>query len=207
MARAGVRVVGVDHSGPMLADLRARVRLEPPEVRRRIHARQGDMRKLRLGRRFRLVLATFNTVLHLYTRDDVERFLARVRGHLAPGGRFVADLAVPAFDELSRGPSRPYYAARFRHPTTGLLVKNREVFDYDPVRQLLFVSMQFEPVLHPARAWTTPFAHRQFFPAEWEALLHYNGFRLEQVHGDFSGGALDADSSVMIGHARLRGGA
>jgi SAM-dependent methyltransferase len=205
MARAGVDVLGVDHSRPMLADLRARLVREAAEVRRRVVARRGDMRRVRLGRRFELVLATFNTVLHLYARPDVERFLARVRAHLAPGGRFVADLAVPSLSDLVRGPSHPFHAPRFRHPTSGGLVKNREVFDYDPVRQVLFVSMQFEPVDDPAGAWTTPFAHRQFFPAEWEALLHYNGLDVVEAHGDFSGGPLDADSDVMILHARRRG--
>ena len=38
----------------------------------------------------------------------------------------------------------------------------------------------------------TPLAHRQFFPQEWEALLHYNGFEVERVEGDFHGGPLDA---------------
>ena len=39
----------------------------------------------------------------------------------------------------------------------------------------------------------TPLAHRQFFPQEWEALLHYNGFEVERVEGDFYGGPLDRD--------------
>ena len=82
------------------------------------------------------------------------------------------------------------------------MVKNREYFDYDPVRQVLFVSSEFEAVDDASRAWTTPLAHRQFFPQEWEALLHYNGFEVERVEGDFSGGPLTKDSDVMIWHTR-----
>jgi hypothetical protein len=50
----------------------------------------------------------------------------------------------------------------------------------------------------------TPLAHRQFFPQEWAALLHYNGFEVRNVYGDFQGGPLDAQSDVMVWHARRR---
>jgi SAM-dependent methyltransferase len=202
IARHGVEVVGVDHSGPMLADLRRRLAAEPAEVRPRVTVVRGDMRGVRLRRRFPLVVATFNTVLHLYTRRDVERFLARVRDHLAPGGRFVVDLSMPPLEDLARDPARPYHAPRFRHPTAGLVVKNREHFDYDPARQVLFVAMEFEPVADPGAAWTTPLAHRQFFPQEWEALLHYNGLDVVRVEGDFHGGPITRESDVMVWTAR-----
>jgi len=204
IARHGVEVVGVDHSQSMLRDLRQRLKVEPEEVRRRVRVVRGDMRRAKLRRRFPLVLCTFNTALHLYTREDVEAFLARVRAHLAPRGRFVVDLSVPPLADLARDASRPFHAPRFRHPSTGTVVKNREYFDYDPVRQVLFVSMEFEPVGSPGAPWTTPLAHRQFFPQEWAALLHYNGFGVERVDGDFHGGPLAKDSDVMVWHARRR---
>jgi SAM-dependent methyltransferase len=202
MARHGVEVVGVDLSEPMLADLEERLAREPGEVRRRVRAVHGDMRTTRLGRRFPLVVATFNTALHLYTRQDVELFLARVRDHLAPRGRFVVDLSVPPLVELARDPGQAFHAPRFKHPTAGVVVKNRERFDYDPARQVLFVSMEFEPLGDPSGGWMTPLAHRQFFPREWEALLHYNGFAVERVEGDFEGGPLTRESDVMVWHAR-----
>lgn len=202
IARHDIEVVGVDHSRPMLRDLRERLRREPAEVRRRVRVVHGDMRRTRLRRRFPLVLCTFNTALHLYTRQDVEGFLARVREHLTPHGHFVVDLSMPPLAELTRDPARPFNAPRFRHPSTGTVVKNREYFDYDPVRQVLFVSMEFEPVGAPGDAWTTPLAHRQFFPQEWAALLHYNGFHVDRVEGDFHGSPLAKDSDVMVWHAR-----
>ena len=206
VARHGVSVTGVDHSRPMLADLRARLAEERPDVRARVRLRAGDMRRVRLGRRFPLVLCPFNTALHLYTRADVEAFLARVREHLTPDGELVVDLSVPVLQDLLRDPTRPYNAPRFRHPTTGDLIRYTEHFDYDRVRQVLFVAMQFEPQGHPERAWMTPLAHRQFFPQEWEALLHYNGFEVDKVSGDFYGGPVDRTSDVMVWHARRRRG-
>jgi SAM-dependent methyltransferase len=206
IAREGIEVWGVDHSEPMLADLRARLSREPPEVARRVHAKRGDMRRARLGKRFPLVVCPFNAALHLYGRTDVEAFLARVREHLAPRGLFVVDLSTPALEDLTRDPTRAHHAPRFRHPTTGQVVKNWEYFDYDRWRQILFVSAVFEPVDDPRGAWTVPLAHRQFFPREWEALLHYNGFEVERVEGDFQGGPVDRRSDVTIWYARARRG-
>jgi SAM-dependent methyltransferase len=205
IARHGVAVVGVDHSSAMLADLRERLAVEASDVRARVRARRGDMRKVRLGRRFPLVICPFNAAQHLYARVDVERFLARVAEHLAPRGLFVADLTVPSLVDLMRKPGRAYPAPRFRHPTTGDVVSYRERYDYDCVRQIMFVTSEFEPLGHAERGWVVPLAHRQFFPQEWEALLHYAGFVVERVEGDFHGGPLDRASDVMVWYARRRG--
>jgi SAM-dependent methyltransferase len=204
VARHGVAVTGVDQSHAMLTDLKARILLERDDVRARMRLREGDMRSVRMKSRFNLIICPFNTALHLYTRDDVERFLARVRSHLAPGGTFIVDLAVPSFIDLMRDPARGYRGANFRHPTTGDLVRYAERFDYDCIRQVLFVTTDFEPLGKPDEGWVLPLAHRQFFPQEWEALLHYNGFVAEDVFGDFHGGPLTRTSDVMVWHARRK---
>jgi SAM-dependent methyltransferase len=206
IARHGVAVTCVDHSRAMLADLRARLAEEPPRVRSRVTVIRGDMRRAKVARRFPLVICPFNTALHLYTRSDVEAFLACVRAHLAPRGELVIDLSIPVMQDLLREPTRAYKMPKFRHPTTGEIVRYTEHFDYDRVRQVLFVSIEFTPDQAPERAWVTPLAHRQFFPQEWEALLHYNGFDVDRVSGDFHDGPLDRTSDVMVWHARVRRG-
>jgi SAM-dependent methyltransferase len=203
IARDGGRVTGIDHARPMIADLRRRLRAEPAEVRARVRARFGDIRRAKLDGRFPLVICPFNTALHLYTRADVEAWLARVREHLAPGGELVFDVAMPMLEDLVRSPDTPYRTAPFVHPSAGR-VRYHEIFDYDRVRQVLFVSMVFEPLSDGGRrdVFTTPLAHRQFFPQELEALLHYNGFALTALFGDFHGGPLVKESDVMVLHAR-----
>jgi SAM-dependent methyltransferase len=198
IARDGARVTGIDHSPEMLGDLRRVLAREPKEVRARVTAVRGDMRRVKLGRRFPLVIAPFNTVLHLYTREDVEQWLARVRDHLAPGGELVFDASTPSLQDLLRDPTKPYRTAPFEHPTYGH-VNYREHFDYDRARQILFVSMFFDP---PGAM--TPLAHRQFFPRELEALLHYNGFETKKLVGDFRGNPFTGTSDVMIFHARKK---
>lgn len=210
IARACVPVTGVDLSAPMLADLRRRLRDEPDDVRDRVTLRRGDMRKVRVGQRFPLVFCTFNAFLHLYTRTDVERFLARVREHLTPRGEFIFDVSIPQPEELARDPERAYGTPRFVYPKDdepggGVVVKYTERFDYDKIRQILFVAMEFTPA-SGGESWMTPLAHRQFHPAELEALLHYNGFDTLITHGDFDGSPVTAESAHLILRCRARKG-
>lgn len=202
LARTGIEVFGIDLSPSMLSGLRAALQREAPDVRKRIHAVRGDMRSRRLRRRFPLVIAPFNVMLHLYTRKDVERFLARVREHLEPRGRFVFDWSVPHASDLCRDPRRSFGTAPIIHPTFGRRVRYAERFEYDRLRQILLISMRFMP--DSGRAWEVPLTHRQFFPAEMDALLHYNGFRVIRRNADFTDEPPDADVDSMVVMARLR---
>jgi SAM-dependent methyltransferase len=192
IADAGIEVVGVDHSESMVAALRAK--------RRDIRVRRGDMRAVKLRKKFRLVICTFNTFLHLYTRDDVERFLARVKEHLTPRGAFIFDVSMPAPTDLAREPSRAYKLKPVR--VDGVKHGYQERFDYDPIRQVLFVAMEFLP--DRGEPFVTPLAHRQFFPQELEALLHYNGFRIEKLEGGFRGEPADRHTDSLVYTCRKR---
>jgi SAM-dependent methyltransferase len=196
IARAGVEVFGVDLSKPMLADLAERLKEEPAEVRARVRTKLGDMRSVSIERTFAVVICPFNAFLHLYTRPDVERFLARVREHLEPKGKLVFDVSVPQPAELARKPEKLYRTKPFVYPEVGR-VKYGERFDYDGLRQVLFVSMEFEPE-SGADSFMTPLAHRQFYPQELEALLHYNGFEIEQWIGDFDGKPTHETNTLAI---------
>ena len=197
IARAGVEVVGIDASGPMLESLAERVAREPKALQRRVHAVRGDMRSKRLRRKFPLVIAPFNTVLHLYEREDIEAFFACARAHLAPKGRFVFDFSLPSPQDLSRDPGKRVSAPRFRHPTTGAVVRYTERFEYHPLRQLLVVWMEYCPA-DGGESWVVPLSHRQFFPKEMEALLHYNGFTEIEFSGDFSDDAPTDETDSLV---------
>jgi SAM-dependent methyltransferase len=196
IARSGIDVVGVELSKPMLRSLERRLEGEPAAVRRRIRAVHGDMREVDLRRRFPLIIAPFNAILHLYRRIELEQFLSRVKRHLLPEGRFVFDYSTPQAADLCRDPRRRYAAPRLRHPTTGELVRYSERFEYDPLRQLLLVRVEFRP--SRGAAWTVPLTHRQFFPRELAALLHYNGFSDCVWTADFRDLPPDAGADSMV---------
>ncbi len=183
--RAGVSVVGVDASVPMLALLEEKRRRLPEKSAARLRVVRGDMRAVRLRERFQLVTAPFNVVLHLDSRRDMERWLARVREHLLPGGELVFDVSVPQPLDLAADPAVWEKARSFRHPESGRRTELAERFDYDPIRQVLLVESELRTEGAP-RPLRVPLIHRQWFPRELEALLHYNGFVDIRFTADFT---------------------
>jgi SAM-dependent methyltransferase len=201
LARAGAEVVGVDLNLEMLKNLAARLQREPAAVRERLLWQRGDMRSKRLNRRFDLIIAPFNTVLHLYSLRDFERFFARVLEHLAPGGELVFDFSVPNPENLCRDPTRRYRAASHWRPKNGCRVLYSERFDYDPVRQILLVWMEFEPE-GSLRPWRVPMTQRQLFPREAERMLREAGFHGLRFVADFNPGRALVDVDSLVIHAR-----
>lgn len=192
------------------------------------------------GERFPLILCPFNGFMHLYTRADVERFLAEVRRLLAPGGLLAFDVTNPDPTWLGRDPTRRWARTRFRHPHTGEPLVYSTSHVYDPETQIAWIRIYYERAepaapgrpAAPARAdadaagraasarrplvraaaepagFTLPrtvnLAHRQFYPAELEALLHYSGFSLCHRAGGFDGQPLSIVSSEQVICARVR---
>lgn len=185
MAQAKIQVTAVDLSGPMLGALAQRLAKAPALVRERVTAHRADMRTFECSERFSLVIAPFNTLLHLYEPEEVFAFLRQVRRHLSDGGRFVFDVSLPQAADLSHEPNEVLESPAFVDPTTGARVRYSERFEYDPIRQLLVIWMQFEPE-DGTTGWTVPLVHRQFFPQELKAILLAAGFSQLQYVSDFS---------------------
>ena len=112
------------------------------------------------------------------------------------------DFSVPHGEDLSRDPERSYGSPKIRHPTTGELVKYAERFEYDRLRQLLLIWMEFEPE-EGGKPWKVPLTHRQFFPREVEALLHYNGFSEIFFTADFTDQPADQWVDSMVVSCRV----
>lgn len=204
IAQAGIEIVGIEPVKEMLARAKTKAADLPAATRSRLTLRRGDARTLSLGRRFPLVIAPFNVFMHLYTRTDLERAFASVRAHLAPKGRFVFDVLMPDLHAMVRNPGRLYRGPRVKHPDTGKRYEYFESFEYDAPRQVQMVSMAFQSTDDLADLAVLPLSQRQFFPQELEALLHYNGFAVEELWGDFDGSPLENDSESQIIVAKRR---
>ena len=185
----------------MLSRGKEQLRKEPADVRARVRWRRGDLTRVRVGRRFQTVISPFNVWMHLYTRPEVEAALATVRAHLRPGGRFIFDVLLPDHRALARDPSKFYSCGIRKIPGEKGQFRYQEAFDYDPLSQVQMVTMAFEDVGND-RDFITPLAHRQFFPAELEALLHYNGFSIEDRFGGFDRSPMQAGAESQILIAR-----
>ena len=224
LVRDGQRVTGVDLSKPMLRRCEERVGRLPAAARARATLTQGDFRDLALGRRFPLVVTPFNAMMHLYNRADVERFLAVVKAHLAPGGTFAFDVMNPNLSWLTRDPHKRWARTRFKDPRTGKTWFYSTNHDYDAAAQLNWIRIYYdeEPVgaraaaEGPATGRSLPqrvrsrvihLAQRQFFPEELLSLLHYNGFTVDKRDGGFAGEAFVSESDSQVCTCSIRGGA
>lgn len=97
LSARGVRVHGVDVSGPMLAQLR-----DKPGAGA-IGLTQGDFATCRVEGEFRLVYLVFNTITNLVTQDAQVACFRNAAAHLEPGGSFVVEVFVPALRRLPPG--------------------------------------------------------------------------------------------------------
>jgi SAM-dependent methyltransferase len=202
LARAGLEVVGVDLSEPMLRVARSRLAEEPEEVRRRVRLRHGDMRE-RVPGAFGCAIIPVGTFTLLLTKEDQRRTVRAVHDALREGGLFVVHLPV----SVDRG--------------------KRKAVQHDPVRctspdgTLDFsqqLSLAFDAKGYLGTKTTTYTFHR---PAhlgtvvermrfrtgsreEIEALLHEAGFMTEHVWGGNDRRPLEEDSRMMILAARRR---
>jgi SAM-dependent methyltransferase len=204
LARKGFHVTGVEPVPAMLSRAQEKLAALPEKTRALCTLRAGDARKIRLKKRFSLVTAPFNVLMHLYTRTELEQFFATVHAHLAPRGRFVFDVLTPDLRAFVRNPSRLYRGPSLTHPVDGQRYRYFEAFEYDWVREVQLVSMIFQAEGDPDRVATLPLSQRQFFPQELEALLHYNGFAIEHIWGDFTRGTFAGDSESQVIVAKKR---
>jgi SAM-dependent methyltransferase len=96
LARAGVRVVGIDLSPKMIEIGRAKV--EAAWLGDRVELRVADMRDFDLDRAFPLAIVPFGSLMCLATRDDQRATIACAARHLRAGGRLVIDVFNPDVD-------------------------------------------------------------------------------------------------------------
>lgn len=203
LVRDGHRLVGIDRNRPMLQRCSQKVAKLAACFHSRVQLIQGDFCHIPLAKqKFSLILAPFHAMMHLYDRHKIEQFFAQIKHCLAPGGLLVLDVANPDLHWLCRDPNKRWSKTKLVHPVTKESFRYSTNHTYDPVRQILFIRLYYEN-LSTQKEDVVQLVQRQFFPAELEALLTYNGFSISRWHGDFKGGGFAADSEEQILHARL----
>jgi SAM-dependent methyltransferase len=190
---------GVDASPAMLALARDRLRAAGLEGRVSLH--QADMREVRLDRRFPLVTVPFRSLFLLADDRDWLATLATVRAHLAPGGRFAANVFVPDPEALAARSDHHGFAGELTHPATGERVALWEHISVDAVGQVL-TRRRVTEVLDPD-GLVLERRHRLLevhyrWPGEVLRLLEAAGFEVAQLFGGFDGRPFGADAEELI---------
>jgi ubiquinone/menaquinone biosynthesis C-methylase UbiE len=210
LARAGVEIVGVDRSAPMLAQARKRIARRKGPGRRReriadpegpVHVRlvRADIRALPFGdASFPGVIAPYGILQSLTRRRDLTATLDSVARVIAPGGTFGIDLVpdVPKWREYSN-------RVQLRGRAGGAQLTLVESVRQQPKRRLT----TFQQTFVKRRGERTEehrfeLTFRTLSVAEMTRQLERAGFAVDAVLGDYRGRPWDSRADVWIILAR-----
>jgi len=166
IAKAGVRVIGVDTSPEMLR--RASEFATAEGVADLVDLRVGDLRQPPVDERVPLAICPFRTLLHMETEAEKLRALAAARALLEPDGRFVFDVFAPSADDIAETHDRWLE----REPG----IEERAVWDEGS--RTLSLSVRSHDV-------SATFGLHWLSEPEWLSLLDRAGLHVEAVYGWF----------------------
>ncbi len=198
--RKGARVTGVDLSESMIEQAEKRRARLPKSKRDALELHHADMRDFNLEARFDLISIPFNAFMHLYTLEDVDRCLERVKEHLTEDGTLILDVLIPDLDYLTRSPFKRYEGITFQHPSFKEKYRYSEQSAYDPltqVNQMWFYYDRVDPKGKGPDSFCIQLSHRCFFPQELRRTLAYHGFEIVTECGDFLPGDVRTDSESL----------
>jgi ubiquinone/menaquinone biosynthesis C-methylase UbiE len=202
LARAGVPIVGVDRSAPMLARARRRLRRRPGPARGTLV--RADIRQLPFdgAEPFPLVMAPYGILQSLIRERDLAATLESVARVTAPGGLFGIDLVpdLPRWDEYRRHVS--LRGTGLRRGTHLTLV---ESVRQDPRRRLTIFDQEY--VERRGRARRThrfSLVFRTLSVPQMRRRVERAGFEVEAVLGGYDGGPWDIRADVWLILARRR---
>jgi SAM-dependent methyltransferase len=201
LGRAGVTLVGIDRSEPMLA--RARARVKRSRMAGAVHLLRGDIRHLPFRRKppFAMVLAPYGMLQSLLRERDLQATLDAVYASLQRGGRFgielVADL--PAWEEYRKRTS----LTGWRDRPGGAHVTLVETVRQDRKRKLTIFDQEYTERRGRQRR-TRKFAltFRTLTVPQMVRRLEKTGFEVDALLGDYRGAPWDPRADVWVILAR-----
>jgi SAM-dependent methyltransferase len=205
IAQAGVRVIGLDRSVPMLEIARSRVESANPAVSHHIRLVEGDVRNATLRHRFKLIIIPYRTFMHLLTPQDQVQALLNIHEHLTNRGRLIFNIFDPSLELLDANAQASNSALRydttFTHPQTGRRVAVWYSRRYDLVQQFIHQQIVFEELEASGKVVArhhSPLTLRYSHRYEMHYLLELCGFRIEDLYGDFARGPFRCVEQIWV---------
>ena len=181
LAQRGVPVTGIELSGPMIEQLRAKA------DETAIPVIAGDMATARAPGEYTLVYLVYNTISNLLTQGEQVACFRNAARHLTPGGRFVIELEVPELRRLPPGQQATVFTSE-----PGYIGLDT----YDVLHQHLVSHHFYFGAGREARLFRSP--HRYIWPAELDLMAQLAGFELEARHADWAGAEFTAESGSHV---------
>jgi len=198
LAKEGITVTGLDASAEMLNIARMKINSDET-IKKSSTLVQGDMKSIRLNKKFSLIYIAFRSFQYLLTKADQIACLKCVHDHLSDNGLFVLDLFAPLHGLLAQE-KRGVDLGKFYDEENNVYVVRRAEDTYDLAKQTLHEDRYYEWTDNAGEfhrhVWT--FEMGYLFRYEAELLLEKCGFRIEDVYGDFDKSPYDYYSGEQI---------
>ncbi|MEU2611452.1 class I SAM-dependent methyltransferase [Micromonospora sp. NPDC007271] len=198
LAREVASAVGVDNSPAMLRECEQR--RAGHGLDEQVELVLGDIRTIRLGRRFRTVVIGGQSLAFMHSDEDLFAALETVRAHLEPDGVLAAAMPVPRFEELAQSQHQLKLVDDFVAEDGRRTV----VWNYsfaDPVRQLatlrrIIEVLDDDGVVVERRHVVHEMTFR--YPGELRRLLQGAGFTLKEVYGGYDRRPFDSSAQHFV---------
>jgi SAM-dependent methyltransferase len=172
LAERGIRVVGIDLSPDMVAELRRKTNKIPVAI--------GDMSTTKVDGTFSLAYVVYNSINNVTSQDGQVEVFANAAAHLEPAGCFVVEVEVPNRQRLEV----------FDLSDTHVGI---DELDFDTQR---LVSHHFSLVDGEWRRLSVPF--RSVSPAELDLMARLAGMERRERWADWDRSPFTAESTKHV---------
>ncbi|MGB9721508.1 MAG: class I SAM-dependent methyltransferase [bacterium] len=206
LARAGIKITGLDISEEMLKRAQKKISQLEKSSQANVEVVHGDMRSFKFSKRFSLIFSAFRSFQSLLNKEEQDSCLEHAYQHLEENGFFILDLFAPRHDILAKV-NRTIYMGKFYDQENDVYVYRWAEDFYDLAMQTLREDRFYEWTDNDGQfhleVWSFELAY--LFRYEMELLLEKHGFKkIEDVFGDFDKSPYNYYSGEQIFVARKR---
>lgn len=195
LAKAGIRVVGIDNSDSMLEEARRKLAKESAAVREKVILKTGDLRNFKLHKSFSFIYIPASTFDHCVTVQDRNRCITTVHKHLEDNGKFAFDVEQATLDK----PPASWWIDRKKINKDEMVVRSiftRRDFGRHTCSMDLFFDVYKNGKL--AERYHEFGEVAILSKKELTDLLEGLGFEVETIYGDFDKSPYKPDNSKII---------
>jgi ubiquinone/menaquinone biosynthesis C-methylase UbiE len=202
IAREGIEIHGVDSSPAMLGVLKKRLKGESREVRREAKLSTGDMRTLRMKKKYPLVIMPFRPLQHMHALRDQIAALRAATLHLNKGGVFAFDVFFPKFEGITAAIGQEKLELEWSDPEDATKTVRRyyRMESVDKVNQTFsgtfrYATYQGDKLLSEE---TEPLRMSYYGYPQLRALFLLAGLEPAEEYGSFAKTPLDNTAEQMV---------
>lgn len=203
LAQEGHQVHGIDDSRQMLDRLDNKLN-GLPHLKEFVTYTEGDVLKFESNEQYKLVLLTYNALMHFHTQEKQIQLLECLHKITDDEGLLVLDLPNAGEVFATQDTDAILLDRKFIEPETGHLVMVSSVSYMDRTTQLLNVDWIYDEIDDEGvvRRLIAPHVLRYYFFAEIKLLLERTGFTVTGVYGDTDESPFEDGSERMLIYAQ-----